>query len=449
MYCDVLVALGNSTRSGSVIFAKNSDRAINECQQIRYAPHTSHRENMVKCTYISVPQASETYETVLFSPYWLWGAEMGVNEAGVVIGNTAVMSKEPVAREGGGLTGMDLIRLALERADTAYEALEVITGFIEKYPQSLYHNSFIIADPKEAWVVETAGRYWVAKKVRDTYSISNTYTIEQEWDLAHPKLVEHAVESGWCESKGEFSFAKVYADFNVEYMRTAQLRLRRTRRLLEKGRGRIDLKYLMRVMRDHGEDTLVGSRWAGNELFFDTVCVHRKSETAASMIVELADEDNVFLRTTCWALLSSPCTSVYFPLFLGGVGVPEELGVGSDKYSEGSTWWLFERLQRLVDTSYKALAPLVRSVWDYIEEVEVGEVRLLRLKLKAMLSEGKLEECRPLLQAFVRKNFERITALARELEQLIIKLNEILPSYPNLRYEEIERANEEANLTLR
>ena len=70
MYCDVLVAMRNSTKNGSIIFAKNSDRSINECQQIRYVPHMLHKEKFVKCTFIEVPQVSETYEAILFCPYW-------------------------------------------------------------------------------------------------------------------------------------------------------------------------------------------------------------------------------------------------------------------------------------------------------------------------------------------------------------------------------------------
>uniref|UniRef100_A0A8B9TZP3 Secernin 3 n=1 Tax=Anas zonorhyncha TaxID=75864 RepID=A0A8B9TZP3_9AVES len=66
-------------------------------------------------------------------------------------------------------------RLGLERADTAEKALTVIVDLLEKYGQGgncmeshmafTYHNSFLIADRKEAWVLETSGKYWAAEKV--------------------------------------------------------------------------------------------------------------------------------------------------------------------------------------------------------------------------------------------------------------------------------------------
>ena len=71
---------------------------------------------------------------------------------------------------------------ALERAGTAWAALEVIISLLETYGQAgncgfthpfYYHNSYILADPREAWVLETAGRHWAAQRVTSVRSISN------------------------------------------------------------------------------------------------------------------------------------------------------------------------------------------------------------------------------------------------------------------------------------
>ena len=68
-------------------------------------------------------------------------------------------------------------RLGLERGKTAKEAVEVITSLLEAHGQGgpcfidpgyvgmTYHNSFLIADPSEAWVLETAGKHWAVEQV--------------------------------------------------------------------------------------------------------------------------------------------------------------------------------------------------------------------------------------------------------------------------------------------
>lgn len=73
------------------------------------------------------------------------------------------------------ITSSFCFRLGLERADTAEKALTVIVDLLEKYGQGgncmesqmafTYHNSFLIADRKEAWVLETSGKHWAAEKV--------------------------------------------------------------------------------------------------------------------------------------------------------------------------------------------------------------------------------------------------------------------------------------------
>lgn len=108
----------------------------------------------------------------------MWGAEMGANECGVVIGNEAIWTvdnegdHDPNVKR---LLGMDLVRLGLERGASSTEALEIITKLLEKYGQGgpcsdpdtglAYHNSFLIADPNTAWVLETCGKHWVAEQV--------------------------------------------------------------------------------------------------------------------------------------------------------------------------------------------------------------------------------------------------------------------------------------------
>jgi dipeptidase len=215
---------------------------------------------VVECTYVEIPQVPETYGVLLSRPFWLWGCEMGINEFGVAIANEAVFTKEPSSKDPG-LIGMDLIRLALERADTARGALDVIGTLLQAYGQGgncglyhdlHYHNAFIIADPKEAWVLETAGAFWVAERVRGTRSLSNGLTIGGEWDLASPGLVEHAVDKGWCKSRDDFHFARCYSDRFYTPLSGCRIRHRRSTSLLQAREGTITPQVMMDFLRDHG-----------------------------------------------------------------------------------------------------------------------------------------------------------------------------------------------------
>ena len=176
--CDTLAALGNSTRDGSVIFAKNSDRQPNEPHVMIRIPRQKHdlgSNKYLKATYIEIPQVEETYEVVLLKPSWIWGCEMGWNEYGLNIGNEAVFTKEKKGEPS--LIGMDMVRLALERCKTSEEAVDLIAGLLEQYGQGgncgyeklTYHNSFM-AD-KTAWCLKRQAST-VAKQVR-TYTRTN------------------------------------------------------------------------------------------------------------------------------------------------------------------------------------------------------------------------------------------------------------------------------------
>ncbi|XP_062825245.1 secernin-3 isoform X2 [Anolis carolinensis] len=173
--CDTFVALPPATIGNRIIFGKNSDRPSDEVQEIVYFTAVTHSPGeKLECTYIEIEQVPETYAVVLSRPSWLWGAEMGANEHGVCIGNEAVWGKEVVYDEEA-LLGMDLVRLGLERASTAEKAVFIIVDLLDKYGQGgncteshmafTYYNSFLIADRKEAWVLETSGKYWAAEKI--------------------------------------------------------------------------------------------------------------------------------------------------------------------------------------------------------------------------------------------------------------------------------------------
>ncbi len=343
-----MVAVPTSTADGAVWFGKNSDREPGEAQLVEQLPARTYSAAKLRCTYLEIPQTHHTFEVVLSRPFWMWGAEMGANERGVVIGNEAVFTKLPYAKEG--LLGMDLLRLALERADCAREALHLITDLISRHGQGgacgyrnkkfRYHNSFLIADPNEAWVLETADKYWVAERVKGIRTISNGLTIGKEFDLIAPDAYEFARSQGWCKTADDFDFARGFGDARVSKASGGDERRACTLQRLsvnEHGVGREDL---FAALRDHNGFT-PKQGWR-----MQMPCAHaswwptrRSGQTTGSMVSRVAARDATHYLTGT----SSPCLSVFKPVILGrdnNLGDTERL------------FWQHERLQRLVVGDY-------------------------------------------------------------------------------------------------
>ncbi len=189
--CDTLAV----KRGGAVWFAKNSDREPDEIQRIEiHAPARTEIATKLRCTYIDVEQVAERRGVILSRPQWMWGAEIGVNDAGVAIGNEAVFSRL-VMKRGEALLRMDLVRLGLERANSARDAAQIMIDLLERYGQGggagfrdrnfRYDNSFLIADANSIIVLETAGRKWAIKETSDGWSISNAYTLGVDYDRSN------------------------------------------------------------------------------------------------------------------------------------------------------------------------------------------------------------------------------------------------------------------------
>jgi hypothetical protein len=327
-----------------VLFAKNSDRDPNEAQLLEWVPARSHPVGArLRCTWIEVDQVSETLPVLLSRPFWMWGAEIAANAAGVVIGNEAVFTDEPYADIG--LTGMDLLRLAVERADTAEAAVAVITGLLEQHGQGggcgherrrfTYHNSFIVADPSDAYVLETAGRLWAVERVvSGARTISNGLTIEgfrDHGDRLHTHLSR-------CRTREAITAA---------------------------GAGRATAPAdLVRVLRDHGS--------GGAEPAYSPItgamaapCMHAgglaaASQTTASWVADLREGGRHWVTAT-----AAPCTGLFKP-----VAVDDPLDLGpepTDRFDGRSLWWRHELLHRRAMVDPAALVPVFAAERDAVE----------------------------------------------------------------------------------
>jgi len=421
--CDTLVALKNTTADGSVILAKNSDREPNEGHGLLFFPRQKHNPDRekVKCTYLEIPQVQETYAVVLSAPHWMFGCEMGANEYGVSIGNEAVFTKE--SERDTGLLGMDMMRLGLERSKTATEALETIVSLLQTYGQGgicgfedkkmKYHNSFLIADLEEAWVLETADRFWIAEKVQDIRTISNCLTIGSRYDRIHPELISHAVKKGYCSSMSDFDFRKSFTAGVLDKRTWGGKGLERhsyTTRTLKEHEGSIDVSLMMKTLRSHNlRDPSIAKSWDPSKGGMNCICIHAKpisvpTQTTSSYVGHLLPE----LQTHWFTGTAAPCTSLFRPVFVEA-GLPDLGPLPQGVYDSKSMWWLHERLHRKMLEDYVDGLGAIRDGQRDFESRYLNRVSQVRSDIKS----GRLADNRT---SVLRQITEEAFAEAEKLE---------------------------------
>ena len=423
MGCDTLVALREATADGVTLFAKNSDRPPRECQRIVQLPHRRHpTAGTVRCQYVELPQAAETAAVLGSQPYWLWGFEHGVNEHRVAIGNEMVFTREAPGKTG--LLGMDLVRLGLERGRTAAAALAAMTELVETHGQGgsgqahldwPYNGSFLIADPGEAWILETSGRQWVARRVAGVGNVTNALAIGRDWDGGSADVTDFAVARGWWPSDGgAVDFAAAYAEQEGLGASVSGERGRRAAALLADGRGRLTPAALRAILRDHYENGPIHRPRPMEDPFFFSLCMHADplDNTTAAMVARLPADPAV--PAVAWTCLGSPCVGAFLPCYLEGV-VPERLACGGADAEPGSPWWGARTLLSLVERDFACFAPRVRTRFDAFETELMEEARVIEADVETGRTSDGASRLSGFMASAVDRYVELTAALVREI----------------------------------
>ena len=302
--CDTLGMIKN----GRAYFAKNSDRSPNEIQVLEYYPPLSGLSGQLDVTYMSLPQAAQTHGVLLSRPAWMWGAEMGINDCGLCIGNEAVFTLGKYGKTG--LTGMDMVRLALERCATAIEARDILISLLEEYGQGgncgfdhdfYYDNAFLVMDRQDIFVLETAGKEWVWKSF-DKASISNRLSIRTEGD---------AYSGGKPYDFFKKHREPIYTTFSGSAKRRSQ-----TQCSLRTAETTGDF---ISALKTHDEGA--ANPFARGSV--SSACMHYGGmvgdHTTASIVVDLdSPAPSGSVRTLIWATgTSCPCVSLFKPWIFG------------------------------------------------------------------------------------------------------------------------------------
>lgn len=376
--CDTFVNLSGNL-SGSVFFGKNSDREPHEAQQIVRYPAGARPDRKVRATYIEVDCPATTLEVILSKPFQMWGAEMGCNEKGVVIGNEAVFTKMPFEKKNKGLTGMDLLRLSLEISENAQAALQHIIQYLEKYGQDAcggytdrnfyYHNSFLIADKKEAYVLETAGKYWAYEKVKGYRAISNGLSIGEDYDGLHPEAADFARKKGWLKKGQQLHFRNTFSAWLMPRLAACDYR-RDASETKGTSRALFSVKDAFSILRTHEKEDFHPANGSTRSLCMHASGLFTPHQSVGSMVVELRKDK----PATVWLTgTSAPCLSLFKPFYFGNDVLEETNFISPTTTHDDSYWWQWEQLHRNMLSHYSEGIADIRRAQDRLENSWISQ----------------------------------------------------------------------------
>lgn len=386
--CDTLYK-----KSGdNAVFLKNSDRAVNEPNLVLfYTPRKA--QGNLQCTYMSIPDEGSC-SVLLYKPSWIWGAEMGINEFNVVIGNEAVFTKSK-NKKIQSLIGMDFVRLALERSSNAQAAVQVIIKLLELYGQGgncgfdhsfYYDNSYLIADANESYIVETSGKEWVVKKLITQGNISNRLSITTDYESS--------------SNIGDFkrkNIEPIYSFFSGSKTRQMQGQKHLN--------GIIDTSksQSFAALRSHTVD----DKMLFNKGSVKSVCMHAGvlgDHTTGSMAVFFnSGTSSIWLTGS-----STPCLSVFKPVYFGQVSSP----VFTDEKLSYEYWLKREKVNR--------------AIYSGLIDANLHRTQIIKLENEFIINEAKLNKSSNEYKEFCIKASEAEQRLIDSYDEIInstIQLN--------------------------
>ena len=176
-----------------------------------------------------IPQVGRTYQRV-----------GNMNEHQLIIAETTYGGRHELHDPNGIMDYGSLIYIALERAKTAREAIDVVVNLANTYGYYSSGESFSFADTKEAWVMDLIGKgpdnkgiVWVARRIPDGYICSHanqarisTFPLnDPENCLYAPDVISFAREKGYFNGEDkDFSFCDAYAPLDFTAMRACEAR---------------------------------------------------------------------------------------------------------------------------------------------------------------------------------------------------------------------------------
>ncbi|MCK4413523.1 MAG: C69 family dipeptidase [Candidatus Eisenbacteria sp.] len=475
--CSSLLVSRGASADGSVIITYTCDGEFHP--HLRYRPAADHEPG--DSLEISdwggkvrgrIPQVPHTHAVVGL-----------MNEHQLAIGETTFGGREELINPDGLFHYWDLMKIALQRARTAREAIDVMTGLVAQYGYRSGGETFSIADPEEAWIMEMIGpgpgrmgAAWVAWRIPDgalafhanKARIGDFPRDDPERCGYSDLAVSLAIEKGYYDpASGEpFRFCEAYDPATPQSLRYCEARVWSAYRRAAPSQDfsadyhravpgarpyplwiepdeRLAVEDVFALMRDHYEGTPLDmtqgidagpygtpNRWRPLTWSIDSVeYVWERpistQQTGFSFISQSRNWLPDAIGGLYWYGVDDTYTTCYVPLYCGIDRVPESYTTGRlDRFSWDSAWWVFNFVANFANLRYSMMLPEIQAVQTEIE----GRLRVLQPAVEQTalaLAESDPDLMTRYLTNYAVMQGEQTVARWRELgEHLITKFND-------------------------
>lgn len=418
--CTSLIAAKGATADGSVFITYAAD-SHNLYGELYNQPAADHAPGAMRKVIEwdtakplgEIPEVSHTYATI-----------GNMNEHGLAIAESTWGGRPEL--EGSGMIDYgSLIYITLQRAKTAREAIEVMTNLVKDYGYASEGESFSIADPNEAWIMEMIGKgkddpgaVWVARRVPDGYisghanhSRIHQFPLDDPETLYSPDVIDFARKKGYFKGKDkDFSFSRAYAVTDFGALRGCDARVWSyfnrhgaedmnqylpwinnaegpVMPLWVKAGKPIIAADMKEMMRDHFEGTpfdmtqdigagpyAVPYRWRPMTFEVDgKEYTHERAiatqQTGFSFVAQLRDELPDYMKGLLWFGTDDANTCVYLPIFCSVATPPAQLGHGDIATLDwNSNFWVNNYVANQAYNRYSQMIPDIRNVQQGLEK---------------------------------------------------------------------------------
>lgn len=395
--CTNYIITKGASEDGSTMISYSAD-SHELYGDLPYFPAADYREGAMRRIYEGdtgkylgeIKEAPHTYAVVGL-----------MNEYQVAIGETTFGGREELKDPTAKIDYCSLMTLALQRAKTAREAINVMADLVAEYGYYSTGESLSISDPNEAWIMEIIskgpkkkGAIWVALKIPDGYISAHAnqarirkFPLNDKLNCMYaPDVISFAREMKYFDGKDEdFSFVDAYCPPDFGAFRACEARVwsmfnrvTQESKLMEKyldyamgynpknpmplwikPENKLNVKEVMALMRDHFEGTpmdmtkdvgagpfVLPYRWrpltwkledTKDAPEYFNERAVSTQQTAYSFIAQSRSWMPNPIGGVLWFGVDDTYSTVYIPMYCGIKKVPRSFEVGNGTFEE-FTW---------------------------------------------------------------------------------------------------------------